>query len=83
MTGAQHYAKGQTLLAAAWKRSNADDTVFLHTPESRAFLVASAHAHFAAAQAAAIVEQTAQQSVNGMPESWARVLRDERERVAS
>jgi hypothetical protein len=45
MTREQHRRMAEVLLENAWKRSAADDTVFIHTPERRTEIIAKAHVH--------------------------------------
>jgi hypothetical protein len=50
-------AAGEVLLTNAWKASASDPTVLIHPREQRAELIATAHAHFAAAQAYVLMAQ--------------------------
>jgi hypothetical protein len=62
MTGPEHYAEGERLLAYADSLQDA--------PEVGAVVIAGAHAHFAAAQVAATIEAAA----GGRWQSWLAVL---------
>lgn len=76
MNGSEHYKLGETLLANAWKRSAADDTVYINTPERRIELIATAQAHFAAAEAAATALPTVMKMMGDCTEvtAWARAI---------
>lgn len=56
MTGPGHYAKAEALLANAWRHVGDSDRDFLHTPETRALLIAQAQVHATLALTAATIE---------------------------